>query len=1098
MKKIIFIIILALFFGNTFAQTSTIDSLNVILQNAENDTVRINTLYEIGIEYENSEPSTAIKYYRQGLQLSIKIKNSSLEAQGLRNIAIVHDLTEKYTLALELYEKSLVLYENSRDTVHIANLFMNIGGIYYNRGMLDSAIFFTLKGINLFETLKDTAGIKFSMLTLSAISTDMENYSVALDYLAKSLELVNSEYDSTYVCLIYNNMGIIYQKKGQFQFAYKHFKKALVLAIKYDLNTYLPSIYINLASTLYLDKRYDEAIVYYYKTKRACEDINDPIMLVDVYVGISKAYLEKKMKKTALGFLILANNIIDMNSQNVPLSSQIDVFKLLADIYHDLGKDDIAYKYLNKKEILHDSLVKIVNYKISSELEIKYNMQYKQNEINNLQTQNSETITQLEISDAEKKSQARVLFLLVFILLLIIISSIWIVSNYLKNKKLSEILELKNNELTQAQVRVEQVINSLPQVFFETDIHGKITHTNSNFFDISGYTPYDVILGLNYVDLIKADDLSKLEELKIDENDIEKIISFEFEFVRKDKSTFPAILSLNIVNDESLQGYLGVIIDITEKRKTEQELMLLKTSVQQTNSSLVITDNQGKIVYVNPAFEKNTGYSLNEVLNLTPRILKSEKTSTKIYKNLWDTILQGKVWKGTFLNKKKNGELFWERNIISPLKDKNGNITHFVANKENIDDEVKQNEKINKLFTAAENSPTSVAILDIETKLTYVNPAFEHITGYKQEEVLGKDISILDSGTHKKEFYSKIRDVIYSGNIWQGILINKKKNGELFWDSSVIIPLKNEFNEIIGFVCNDVDITKQIKTQEKLQNTLKALNDRNEEIFSSIKYAKRIQRALIPEDDEFTEFFGHSFVLFLPKDYVSGDFYWIYETNNYKFTAVVDCTGHGVPGALLSIIGYNLLESAVKEHKLEIPAEILDYVNDKLRILFSKTQRKNNIQDGMEMAIVAVNYTLNKIQFASSRNRLYLVRHLDNHNEYEEFFELVTANSTKQLFKINGNRQYLAKENRNFNFNNFEFIFTDTDTIYMTSDGYYDQFGGENDEKFKRKNFEKLLLNISENPIDEQKEILLYKLLSWKKEIPQTDDITVVGIKLDK
>ena len=285
-------------------------------------------------------------------------------------------------------------------------------------------------------------------------------------------------------------------------------------------------------------------------------------------------------------------------------------------------------------------------------------MQYKQNKINNLQTQNSETINQLKISDAEKKSQSKILFLLVFILLIIIISGIWIISNYLKNKKLSKKIELKNKELIKAQVRVEHVINSLPQVFFETDIDGNITHTNSNFFDISGYFPYDVVLGLNYVDLIKSDDLAEFEKIKSDKNNPEKIISFEFEFVRKDKSTFPAILSLNIINDENLQGYLGVIIDITEKRKTEQELMLLKTSVQQTNSALLITDNQGKIVYVNPAFEKNTGYTLNEVLNLTPRILKSKKTSAKVYENLWNTILKGKVWKGTFLNKKRMENCF--------------------------------------------------------------------------------------------------------------------------------------------------------------------------------------------------------------------------------------------------------------------------------------------------------------------------------------------------------------------------------------------------------------------------------------------------------
>lgn len=1097
MKKIFIKILIIIISFPLYSQTIKIDSLENLLSLTQNDSAKVEIMYQIGLEYENNEPNIALTYYRQGLHLSIKNNFKPQEAEGLRNIAIIHDILEKYTSALNLYGKSLKIYQSLADSSKIADLNMNIGGVYLNTNILDSALIHTLNAIKYYENLKDTSGIKTALLILVAISIDTKNYNQAIYYLNNTLKFTDTDNEPEITCIAYNNYGVIFQHLNQYNDAFIKLQDALKIAIQNNLTIYLPSIYINLGKTFFLNNQFDESIIFYYKAKQACEEINDPIALVDVYDGLAEVYKKKKFQKTALGFLILAKNIIDLNDHNVPLSSQINIYKSLSDIYHNLGDDIIAYKYLLTKEQLHDSIIEKEKYQIVSEIESKYQITKKNSEIEDLQTQNNNTIQKLKKTNSEIRAQKRVLITLIILILLILVASFWILKNYFLNKKLNQELEKKNKKILEAQSKVEKIVNFLPEIFFETDVKGKIIHTNKNFFLATGYNKEDIKNGLTYHQLISTEDHLKVKNLIKNQFAQKLNNSIEIEFIKKDKTTFPAFMSINIKNVGDTNNFYGIIVDISEKKKTEQELLLLKTSVEQTDISVMITNNKGKIVFVNPAFEKITGYSSLEAKKYTPKILKSGKTSNETYKEFWDTVLTGKVWRGTFFNRRKNGKLYWEKNIVSPLKDNNNQITHFVANKEDITQEVEKNEKIIKLFTATENSPNSVIILDNEKRITYVNNAFEKITGYKSDEIIGKSISILNSEEHEKEFYDNIWNTIYSGNIWQGTIINKRKNGELYWDASTVIPLENDEKKIIGYVCNDIDITYQIKTQEKLKNTLHKLNEKNEEIYSSLKYAQRIQNALIPDEKHVIGLFKNAFVLFLPRDIVSGDFYWTHESFSNKFIAVVDCTGHSVPGAFLSIIGFNLLESSVKEQKINTPSKILDFIGNRLNILFSKTSNRQIIQDDMEVSIAMINFENKIIQFASSRNRLYLVRKVINNDVYEDFFNLVTVNSSNKLFKIKGNRQFLAKKKENFRFSNFSFKYTQNDCIYMTTDGYYDQFGDVKNSKFKRVNFEKLLLNISETPTTEQKEILLYKLLKWKGETPQTDDITVIGIKFD-
>ncbi len=1094
--QIFFLFILSFTFA--YSQTNIqIDSLENILKNTKNDTLKIKTSYKLGEYYKKHEPTKAFKYFRQGLDLSRRNNLNKYKAIGLSNLASVYHVSEKYTQALSLYNRAFKIFNTIKDTSNLGKIHLKIANIFLNQNIYDSALIHTLNAENYFKTINDTSGIKDAYFLVGEISFEYKNYKQALEYYNDALKHSLKNKEPKKICNIYLKISKIYCTKKNFKNSYENLQKALKIALNNNIKTILPQIYLNFGNTFYCDGQYNKAIVNYYKAKEKSEDINNLIILVDIYSGLSDAYRKKDFKKTALGFLVVAKNIIEYNNENVSYNSKMRVYKNLSELYHELGNNDIAYKYLEKKEKLHDSLVEYEKLKITYELETKFRLHKKESEIQSLQHENISKQKKIEESNAVKKSQRISLILFISLFVIILITSIWIYNNYLKTKKLSNQLEAKNKKILQAQEKVERIVNFLPEIFFETDIKGKIIYTNDNFFDVTGYTNKDIEKGMTYFRFADKNDQKKIKRIIKNQFSNKGTNTTEFDFIRKDGSKFPAILSINIKKVNNSYEFFGVIMDITEKKKTEQDLLLLKTSVEQSDVGVMITENNGKIVYVNPTLEKNSGYKANELINNKPDILKSGETNKERYQEFWNTIKNGYVWRGKFKNKRKNGKFYWEQNIVTPLKDKNGKITHFVANKEDITNEVKQNEKILKLFTATENSPNSVIMMDKQAKITYVNPAFEKITGYKENEVIGKNLNFFNSNKHSANFYENMWNCIKKGKLWQGTIINKKKNGDLFYDSSTIIPLRNENNKLIGYVCNGIDITSQIKTQKKLRSTLNQLNEKNEENFSSIKYAQRIQNALIPDEIDIKNLFKKSFVLFLPRNIVSGDFYWIFKKDSKKYLAVVDCTGHGVPGAFLSIIGYNFLEAAVKEEKITVPSKILDFVGEMLKILFSKTQRKHNIQDDMEISISMIDAKKKKINFASSRNRLYLVRDIDVMADNKDFFKLITVSSKQKMFKISGDRQYLGKKRDDFNYTNFIFSYNSNDVIYMTTDGYYDQFGHKDQGKFKRKNFERLILDISNKPMIEQKEILLFRILKWKGETVQTDDITVVGIKLD-
>lgn len=256
----------------------------------------------------------------------------------------------------------------------------------------------------------------------------------------------------------------------------------------------------------------------------------------------------------------------------------------------------------------------------------------------------------------------------------------------------------------------------------------------------------------------------------------------------------------------------------------------------------------------------------------------------------------------------------------------------------------------------------------------------------------------------------------------------------------------------------------------------------NIEIMDSIKYAKNIQEALLPSLNEVSTLFKNCFVLYMPKDIVSGDFYWFAENGGTRFIAAVDCTGHGVPGAFMSIVGNTILNEIVNEKKITIPGDILLELHKGVKIALNQNAKEFERRDGMDITLCAFNSNTNEIQYAGANRPLWIYRKNKN-------YELEIIKASK--FPIGGLE---LEESRIYQ--NHIIPVNQGDCLYLFSDGYADQFGGPRGKKFMVTNLQKVLLQNIEFPMETQKQKLMDAFINWKGDTEQIDDVLVIGIMI--
>ena len=283
-----------------------------------------------------------------------------------------------------------------------------------------------------------------------------------------------------------------------------------------------------------------------------------------------------------------------------------------------------------------------------------------------------------------------------------------------------------------------------------------------------------------------------------------------------------------------------------------------------------------------------------------------------------------------------------------------------------------------------------------------------------------------------------------------------------------------------AFIFNRFRVTSKQKgiieqQKEKVDIAYDQLEEKNTEILDSINYAKRIQSAILPPQKLIKQYLKNSFILYQPKDIVAGDFYWMEPVGNKVLFAAADCTGHGVPGALVSVVCNNGLNRSVREYGLTDPGAILDKTREIVIGEFEKSEEE--VKDGMDVALCSLQG--NKLEYAGAHNPLWVIR-----------------KSSEQVEEVKANKQPIGKFDIPTPYKTHTIELNAGDTIYIFSDGFADQFGGEKGKKFKTANFKKLLLSVQHESMERQKELISDAFTEWKGAIEQLDDVCIIGVRI--
>jgi len=384
-----------------------------------------------------------------------------------------------------------------------------------------------------------------------------------------------------------------------------------------------------------------------------------------------------------------------------------------------------------------------------------------------------------------------------------------------------------------------------------------------------------------------------------------------------------------------------------------------------------------------------------------------------------------------------------------------------------------KNRELEQLSLVASKTDNVVLILDANGKLEYINESFEKRNNISMGELkknYGETIYELSNHGNIREI---IADAVSNRRSVSYESINKRiDRSSGTWESSTLTPLFDEDGNLKKIIIIDTDVTER-KKQEQI------IVQKNKDITDSISYAKKIQHAILPRDVVIRAALPQSFVLYLTKDIVSGDFYWFTQMGRSTIIAAVDCTGHGVPGAFMSLIGYNLLNRIVNEKKINDPKTILLELNNGVLNVLHKNQSES--KDGMDIAICKINHDSNTLEYAGAMRPLWIIN------------KGVLSEIRADKIPI-GTRQKDRQEPIQYTTHTLQL--GKGDSFYIFTDGYADQFGGPKDKKYSTSRFKELLIKNSAEDFATQEKNIRQEHMDWKGENEQIDDILVIGFTI--
>jgi PAS domain S-box-containing protein len=508
---------------------------------------------------------------------------------------------------------------------------------------------------------------------------------------------------------------------------------------------------------------------------------------------------------------------------------------------------------------------------------------------------------------------------------------------------------------------------------------------------------------------------------------------------------------------------------VEEVNRTQKRMQLL---LENASEVITIYEEDETIRYISPSVETILGYGQKEMISKSD-IDKVHPDHRTIWKDIFRRMLEHPEEKITvqYEYRAKDGSFIWLESTGTNCM-ANPAIHGFILNSRDITERrrAEQEQRMrSKMQALSENSPDLITRLESET-ISYINPIIEEYTGKKPELFLNRKVKEVELDSSILDGWLKIVEQVNESN--------KTISAEMEFPSEMgkrvmqvnAIPEFDESNKLESVLVVSHDITERKMIELEIQN-------KNKKITESINYAKRIQTAILPNNRVISRALPDSFILYKPRDVVSGDFPWFVQLKDEIFIAAVDCTGHGVPGALLSLIGYFLLNDIVRSRKITEPGIILDLLDEGVTTTLRQDE-DSTTKDGMDIALCKINMQTREVEYAGAHRPLYIMKN--------GAMEEVKGNK----FPIGGG---IFKNQTNFT--NTKISLGAGDSIYFSSDGFPDQFGGPEGRKFGPKKVREIIDRVNKLPMQEAMTTFDQEWENWRGETKQTDDVLLIGIK---
>lgn len=510
-------------------------------------------------------------------------------------------------------------------------------------------------------------------------------------------------------------------------------------------------------------------------------------------------------------------------------------------------------------------------------------------------------------------------------------------------------------------------------------------------------------------------------------------------------------------------------------QEVENAQKRLHSLLENASEIISIYSSSQKLSYISPSVTKILGYTPQEMMSGkdTDRLTRrGEQEVTKMFQKLLDSPRIPITIQYTFM-KKEGTKLYLEvtgRNLLDDPA-----INGIILNSQDITERKraeKEERMRSKMQALSENSPDMIMRLNTSGQFFYANPMVEEYLGIPVKDLINQTLNSAELNEVLLNYLKEtIKSIRTDKTTIEGDLTFESNLGETIMHISAIPEFNENELETILFVSHDITEAKRIE---------KEIQDKNRKITESINYAQRIQTSILPNNRIIRQYLPKSFIYYKPRDVVSGDFPWFFVKDDYIYIAAVDCTGHGVPGALLSFIGYFTLNNVVDHDAGYSASIVLDLLHYGVRKTLKQDRPDADARDGMDIALCKINLKTKELQYSGAHRPLYLLRN----NELLEF---------KGDRKAIGGIPHPRKEEKDFT--NYEIKIQPNDKIFFFSDGMPDQIGGENDRKYSPPRVRQLITENQSFTMPQFNDLFTKDFEAYMGNNKQIDDVLLIGIE---